>query len=235
MTNNYKLPPRIIGLAGQKRHGKNFLAANIHLYDPGFRITHFADKLKEITADVFGHPVDDFYDEAKKDAAFPEPVEMDKLIANMAYWTNLAIEPRGEIANSPRELLQLFGTEYVRSLDNDYWVNATMKNIRDTGHDHIVADVRFENEANAIRKAGGLVVRIIRDGRIDEAEHASERLDFQPDVVFHVATGDFNRMRDAAIAAVHMVGGARSFASLYDRVNLIRLDTLESIARPNGR
>lgn len=60
-------------------------------------------------------------------------------------------------------LLQWWGTEYRRKQDSDYWVKKCMSKI-DTEMPHIavITDVRFTNEAEAVRKAGGYNVRVSR-------------------------------------------------------------------------
>lgn len=73
-----------------------------------------------------------------------------------------------------RELLQLLGTEGVRDhLGRDVWVQALRRRIR-PGSRVVVSDVRFVNEAEAVRSWGGEVWRIERPGYPGD-DHASER------------------------------------------------------------
>lgn len=72
-----------------------------------------------------------------------------------------------------RHALQTLGTEWGRQMiGSDIWVNAAMEHAR-----HrlpvVFDDVRFENEARAIRQAGGKVIRILRPGT-RQMDHASE-------------------------------------------------------------
>ena len=66
--------------------------------------------------------------------------------------------------NTPRQALQTLGTEWGRDcLGADFWVRIWAAEA--ANHAHVVADdVRFPNEAAAIRGAGGLVIRIDRAG-----------------------------------------------------------------------
>ncbi|WP_336810953.1 hypothetical protein [Bosea sp. MMO-172] len=97
---------------------------------------------------------------------------------------------------TPRQAMQWLGTEWGRNLiADDFWIAAWRAAVervqpRFTCHGGfaplrlIVADdVRFANEAKAIRDRGGLVVRIERPGAgtTTGAGHASERADFVPD------------------------------------------------------
>ena len=93
-----------------------------------------------------------------------------------------------------RSLLQWWGTDLRRAQDKDYWVKYTAKQLRESLRKRdltIVTDVRFENEAKAIRDLGGIVVEvfaepIIRQNRLGgtlPSEHASEVIDFETDAV----------------------------------------------------
>lgn len=73
-----------------------------------------------------------------------------------------------------RELLQRMGTECVRSVDNDFWVNHMAARISDTTNMVIIQDVRFENEVDLISEYGGVVVELIRDGVDTTDKHSSE-------------------------------------------------------------
>jgi len=86
------------------------------------------------------------------------------------------------IGQSPRRLLQTLGTEWGREVvGQDIWVKICLRRAAATlgaGYRRVVVpDVRFDNEAAAIREAGGIVVSVARpDGCVDgEAmRHASE-------------------------------------------------------------
>ena len=82
---------------------------------------------------------------------------------------------------TPREAMQLLGTEWGRALDSDIWVRAWERGLRGTRV--VVDDVRFPNEAASIRGLGGLVIGL-RRGTPDKSfdGHASEAVRFEPDV-----------------------------------------------------
>lgn len=93
----------------------------------------------------------------------------------------------GEKDGPGRRLLQLLGTEVGREcLGEDYWVRHWKNEVLDVKsrflhHNHLlilVDDVRFPNEAEAIREQSGIIIRISRanrprNGKVDE--HASEK------------------------------------------------------------
>jgi hypothetical protein len=86
------------------------------------------------------------------------------------------------LGKSPRQLLQSLGTEWGRTLVHpDIWVRATLEDARPwlaRGISVVITDVRFDNEAEAIRQAGGRVLRITRPNASclagDTAQHPSE-------------------------------------------------------------
>jgi hypothetical protein len=57
--------------------------------------------------------------------------------------------------------------------DEDFWVDYALNSIPDGGK-AVIADVRYPNEANAIRALGGKVFRVERDGVGPANSHASE-------------------------------------------------------------
>lgn len=62
-----------------------------------------------------------------------------------------------------REFLQFFGTEICRKMYAPVWVNATINKIKNEGSLlSIVSDVRFPDEADAIKAAGGKLIKLTR-------------------------------------------------------------------------
>jgi hypothetical protein len=68
----------------------------------------------------------------------------------------------------------------------DFWVDYALNSIPD-GTKAVIADVRYPNEADAIRKLGGKVIRVQRDGVVAANEHPSESAlnDYEFDVVLN--------------------------------------------------
>lgn len=73
-----------------------------------------------------------------------------------------------------RNFLQRLGTEAGRNiLGEDFWADLAMK--RSSGYGRVVlADCRFQNEAHAIRRRAGHVIRIERPGVEAANDHPSE-------------------------------------------------------------
>jgi hypothetical protein len=123
---------------------------------------------------------------------------------------------------TPRQAMQWLGTEWGRHLIGEgFWIAAWQAAVERVPPDLtavsqairglrlIVADdVRFANEAKAIRGRGGIVVRIERPGAGSTSghAHASERMDFVPDRIIR-NTGDVtafcNAIDDLAMSLRH--------------------------------
>lgn len=169
-----KVPPIIIGICGRKRHGKD--SVGCVLYDQhGFMPTAFADPVKRVAMDVYGLSWDQCYGDG------PEKE---------------AIDPRWGL--SPRAIMQLLGTEVGRSIHTDTWVKHTLSNIQSAYEGYgfrwrndrarefvhqwtsppvgwVITDVRFPNEAEAIRKVNGKVWKVVQPSLgISTDEHPSE-------------------------------------------------------------
>lgn len=92
---------------------------------------------------------------------------------------------------TPREAMQMLGTEWGRALHPDFWVNLWRDWASDIldqdGYGVVVDDCRFPNEAAAVRALGGIVVDIVRPSLVSLSVgivgHVSEKQDFSADVV----------------------------------------------------
>lgn len=154
------LVPRVecIGLSGYARSGKDTVAAHL-IENHGYTRVAFADSIREalyrlnpkISMDLVSgfigirHAVDMFgWDEVKEQV--PEA----------------------------RNLLQRLGTEVGRDMfGSDFWVEDAMNRIED-GSKVVFTDVRFPNEADAIRSLGGRIYRVEREGVGATNGHVSE-------------------------------------------------------------
>jgi hypothetical protein len=81
---------------------------------------------------------------------------------------------------TPRQAMQTLGTEWGRKLiGEDIWcraaLNAACEAIEQYADRVIFDDVRFDNEAEGIRKLGGIVIEVSRPGLPPRMNHESER------------------------------------------------------------
>jgi hypothetical protein len=161
----------IIGISGKKGSGKDTVATFIKEFLPQYENKSFAGKLKEMIAILLNVSTEQLEDRGYKES-------------NLG-WLN----------SSPRELMQKLGTEWGRSIDEDIWVKALLADY-DINENWIITDVRFPNEADAINKAGGVVIRVYRGDSSDT--HPSETsLDNYPDFVYKIVnTGSLKDLRN---------------------------------------
>lgn len=151
----------IIAFAGRKQSGKTTLATQIvnwvyeleQLEDQAV-IYNFADPLKNVCMDVLGLDFEQCYgtDEQKN--------ELVNCYKNGKQMT-------------AREVLQVVGTDFFRSIQHNVWADATIRRIQqDNPAIALIADCRFPNEVEAIKKAGGTVIKLTRN--LYNSDHSSE-------------------------------------------------------------
>lgn len=81
---------------------------------------------------------------------------------------------------SPRQMMQTLGTEWGRNMVHpDIWVTATedyCQRLHEENHglSIVLTDVRFDNEADWVRKNGGVIIHVKRPDAAAVPEHASE-------------------------------------------------------------
>lgn len=74
-----------------------------------------------------------------------------------------------------RTLMQTLGTEWGRNtLDQDFWINCWKSKVKSSNAFVVADDVRFPNEAAAIREMGGEIWKVVRPGVECKERHASE-------------------------------------------------------------
>lgn len=141
--------PSIIGICGPARAGKDTIAS-VLVDKFGYQKDSFAAPLRTFVANILGITLEQL--EVVKD--FPS-------------------DALG--GHTPRFAMQTLGTEWGRKmLAEDLWINFLIR--RSTGLRMVVPDIRFQNEAEAIVKAGGAIIKVIRPGvEIVESTHVSER------------------------------------------------------------
>ena len=153
----------IIGLVGYAQAGKDEAARA--LVEQGFTKVAFADPLREMLLAL--NPVID---------ARPSFAGRDVNLLRYRDYLDACGYESAKAHPEVRRLLQRLGTEAGRQvLGEDVWVNAWVE--RATWHQCVVTtDVRFDNEVNAVRSLGGIIVRVDRPGTGPANDHASETL-----------------------------------------------------------
>ena len=103
-----------------------------------------------------------------------EAIIFEKNERRSLQWTNDLKTSIERFSLTPRLLLQLLGTECGRQIIHpNIWVNSTFIDYKEDCK-WIISDVRFPNEAEAIKSKGGILIRINRLGFEDTGNHESE-------------------------------------------------------------
>lgn len=175
---------RIIGFVGKKQSGKSTAAK--HLIAKGYERLSFAGPLRELCIKAFNLPREYFYEERLKEHPIGDIV-IDKNVIDLLLaleglspdalnrdLTRKLNEGAIFICNTPRQLLQKVGTEVFRQgVSDTYWINKAINSL-DKSKDYVLDDVRFINEAEALKAEGAAMVRIKRAGLSSNDTHASE-------------------------------------------------------------
>jgi len=153
---------KIIAFAGRKQSGKTTCAEFIRKYANGSispfnntKIYNFADPLKQdICINILG---------LTKDQCYGTDDQKNELVD--CYWDNKQL--------TAREVMQMVGTDMFRKMQNNVWSGATIRKIqKEQSPIAIIADCRFPNEVEAIKNAGGTVIKLTRNPY--NSDHSSE-------------------------------------------------------------
>ena len=140
----------IIGVCGLIGAGKDTVAdylVNIHQ----FRRESFANTLKDAVSAVFGWDRELLEGRTRQSREWREQVD--------PWWAERLAMP----TLTPRWVLQYWGTEVVRKgFHDDAWIASLENKLRKTTDDVVISDCRFPNEIAAIKRAGGMVIRVHR-------------------------------------------------------------------------
>lgn len=181
-----------------------------------WQVKKFASTLKEIVSILTGFKVEDLEKEEIKNAnLFPSyklinkrinTVEvfssMEDLVERLNHLRSVYLEVYSEkeldalfeqetVYITPRLLLQTIGTDIVRTINPEIWVNSLMSEYkpyltsnypvddldwepRRIYPNWIITDLRFSNELEAVKKRGGITIRVNRNLEESKDQHESE-------------------------------------------------------------
>lgn len=154
--------PLLIGLCAPAMGSGKTEVANALVENHGFVKLQYAATLKSMIASLLqGSGMSEW--DAAEFIADPELKE-----------TPLAILG----GKTPRHAMQTLGTEWGRNcITENLWVGITIakaKALMSQGRNVVIDDMRFLNEAEAVRAAGGTIIRVSRPTAQITSAHASE-------------------------------------------------------------
>ncbi len=127
---------RILGISGKRGAGKTALA--LHLAKRyGFVRVSFAEDIRRICRMMFPLTEADLTDPKRKEA------------------------PWADYDWSPRDFMLHLG-EFMRFHDKDYWLRVALAKCTDGKKVYVFDDLRFLNEADALRNVGAKLIRVNR-------------------------------------------------------------------------
>lgn len=191
----------LIALTGHAGVGKDTVA-DLLVAHARFRKLAFADALRGEISHAFDLSLDDLTNPNLKNvptvALRMRLAPRDFLAAVVLSLSAAAPDHRTPLSDawldeprSPRQIMQWWGTEYRRAQSPSYWTQQIIGRLayyrREGESRFVVTDVRFDNEAHALRTAGAVLWQLVRPGHSGAAEggHVSstDGHRFNPDVV----------------------------------------------------
>lgn len=147
----------ILGLAGSgKDTFAKMLQEELQKLGHTFVLRRYAQPLKELTARIYGLTIEELEDRVikEKPVQVPRDVMLDRVfecLVDVLEFDNDELDKASELyfehfssakATSPREFQQVFGTDVVRAVRSNAWVEY----LHSKEGKFIVTDVRFDNE-----------------------------------------------------------------------------------------
>lgn len=130
----------------------------------GWKQISFADKIKDITCIIIGCTREQLEDREFKEKELGEEWSYNEWYNESTY---------SVIKLTPRKIMQIIGTDFGRQMiHSNIWINSTFNNYKNSDN-WIITDVRFPNEAKAIKDKKGFLIRINRDS-FKNFKHLSE-------------------------------------------------------------
>ena len=148
--------PNIIGIAGYARTGKDTFGSIL------------IKELKNVGLSA-----------KKLSLAFELKSDLDSFLTQKFDISAFTEDPKEK--NFIRPLLICYGTDLMRKKDPEYWIKKLQKTI-DINNNHgiisAVCDIRFVNEASWLKRNGGILIHLQRDGIVpaDKNEEHNDAL-----------------------------------------------------------
>lgn len=223
---------------------RDYVLNRVSIYVSSWEVKKFASKLKEIVSILTGFKVEDLEKEEikntnlflsyrllnKKANTFEIFASMEDLVERLNYLRTIYLNTysaeevndlfvQETISVTPRLLLQTIGTDIVRAIHPDIWINSLFRyytisylalaKMRRKGFaaispllalpNWIITDVRFPNEVKAIKEKEGIIIRINRESDYNSNHFSETALDDYKDFDYTI---DNNNCIDCLIEQV---------------------------------
>lgn len=223
---------------------RDYVLNRVSIYVSSWQVKKFASTLKEIVSILTGFKVEDLEKEEvknttlflsykllnKKANTFEIFASMEDLVERLnhlrtVYLNTYSAEEVNDlfvqetISVTPRLLLQTIGTDIVRAIHPDIWINSLFRyytisylalaKMRRKGFaaispllalpNWIITDVRFPNEVKAIKEKEGIIIRINRESDYNSNHFSETALDDYKDFDYTI---DNNNCIDCLIEQV---------------------------------
>ncbi|XBH22979.1 hypothetical protein V5R04_07145 [Jonesiaceae bacterium BS-20] len=163
----------IVGFSGLKRSGKD--TAGSYLTDVGFTRMAFADKLRDVCEATNPYIKVPWTMRNARTGLLRPYARLTDVLAKVGW-----DDAKSQIPDV-RRLLERLATEGVRDVLGDgLWADAVMRDLdllleTDSTANVVLTDVRFANEAEAIRARGGVIIQIQGRDTPTADEHSSNQ------------------------------------------------------------
>ena len=209
-----------IAITGLARSGKDTLAGFLS-EELNQKTYALADPIKKLLAALFNVPLERFYDEQYKSKRMTYTIDISSLEDCGMLYNELGLDSIQEFHDawdmwiplldlryddesyrtviSIRQLMQRLGTDWGRNQKDLIWLDLAPI-------DHIITDIRFDNEAEYFKQKGYTIIEVVRKGQktIEGSTHASEQgiLQYLVDTVIYNDT-TIRDLHEKAIVFVH--------------------------------
>lgn len=164
----------IISISGRKESGKDTCAKEL-VDHYSFVLLKFANALKQIVADLLDITLEQL--EQCKDSLFQTDLILTNIVINdLSSKLDMPCDVlHGRVFKSPRELLQVIGTDIIRKFNPEWHINKVAQIIQaNPDIDYVIADARFPSEIAFIKDLMGLTLFVIRPYNKNISNHSSE-------------------------------------------------------------
>jgi hypothetical protein len=205
---------RIIAVAGLIGSGKDTIADYLCTFH-GFKRLSFASSLKDAVSSVFGWDREMLEGSTKSSREWREQVD--------PWWAERLNMPN----LTPRHILQQWGTDVLRNhFHDDIWIASVENKLRTAQDDIVITDCRFKNELTAIKRVGGITLRVNRGPNpswYDMAVQYNKGAEFQELLLAELRDSGVHASEYSSVGLEydHQIDNNGDLLQLYDKINKV--------------